>query len=193
MYGRFDHKAAGRTCVGRRGWPLLVMGSDEMRRARVSRARLQCVRLSGRAHACLRLGIGILVGATACADSDVAAPDLKPLTLVVIGDVTIDSINPAFGQVGLIDSNGRLLVTAFLQNGQYQVNQSLMAGVNVCDGFEIEARINEDTGTRTQTRPLMAASGDCVVSPEMGIKHFVDLDFPFLLGGPASVAIPRDR
>jgi hypothetical protein len=165
-----------------------------MRRARTPRVRTRCAASSGYAGACLRLGAVVLVGAAACADSNATAPDLEPLTLAVIGDVTIDSINPAFGEVGLLDPNGRVLVTAALQNGQYQLAQRLESGINVCNGFQIEARINEDTGTRMQSRPLLAASGDCVISPEMGIKHFVDLDFPFLLGGPdASAGMPPDR
>ena len=130
----------------------------------------------------LLAAMGVLA---ACSESDLTRPDVEPLTLTVVGDVTIDNVNPAYGLVGLLDPSERVLMTSTLQNGQYLMTRELEQGINVCDGYAIRALINEDTGTRSQTRPLVAESGECVISPDTGIKHFVDLDFPFVLGGPA--------
>jgi len=132
------------------------------------------------------LGLFVALGAiAACDEVALTTPDLEPLTLTVVGDVTIDSINPAYGLVGLVDPLGDVLITSPLQEGQYRMTRLLDAGVDVCDGYAVKAQITEDTGVRTQTLQLVAESGECVISSDVGIRHFVDLDFPFILGRPA--------
>ena len=120
----------------------------------------------------------------ACGGPSAVEVEEVPLTLTVAGDVTIDSINPAYGIVAILDPTGRRIVTTTIVDGRYRVSRSLREGVNVCDGFAVFTEIAEEVGTRDQTRRLASTSGDCVVSSVSEIVHHVDLDFPMILGRP---------
>ena len=62
------------------------------------------------------------------------------------------------------------------------VGQLLDEGVNVCEGFAVFTEIADERGNRIQSRLLESTSGECVVSAVSEIVHYVDLDFPILLG-----------
>lgn len=129
-----------------------------------------------------QLSIALVVAGVACAAPTPAEVQESPLTLTVAGDVTIDSINPAYGIVAILDPSGRRIATTTLVDGRYRVGQLLEEGVNVCEGFAVFTEIAEERGNRDQSRALESASGECVVSAVSEIVHHVDLDFPILLG-----------
>ncbi|MEM7415064.1 MAG: hypothetical protein AAF389_06180 [Gemmatimonadota bacterium] len=128
------------------------------------------------------LSIVLAVVGVACAAPTPAEIEESPLTLTVAGDVTIDSINPAYGIVAILDPTGRRIATTTLVDGRYRVGQLLDEGVNVCEGFAVFTEIADERGSRVQSRALESTSGECVVSSMVEIVHYVDLDFPILLG-----------
>lgn len=126
----------------------------------------------------------VAVAASACEAPQLAEVEEDVLTLTVAGDVTIDSIKPAFGNVVILDPSGRSIAQTTLVSGRYRLGQELSEGVDVCDGYAVFTEIIEETRRRTQSRQLASTTGDCLISNEAEVVHHVDLNFPMILGRP---------
>ena len=76
--------------------------------------------------------LALVVTVAACEAPQLAEVEEDVLTLTVAGDVTIDSINPAFGNVVILDPSGRSIAQTTLVWGRYRLGQELPKGVDVC-------------------------------------------------------------
>ncbi len=129
--------------------------------------------------------LGLAALSAACAEELPTIVQLQPASLTVAGDVTIDSINPAVGVVSLLEPGGASLATTTLVDGRYRFSHLFDPGIDVCQGHAVRTRIVDNGSTREQTKNLEPRFGACVVLNDDGITQRIDIDFPFLLGGPS--------
>ena len=120
-----------------------------------------------------RIGIAALscaVALAACGPHEVVFTEPDVPLISVAGYVLI-GLDPAYGVVALVDDRGSVVTSDVLTGGKYGMSAQLEAGEVVCDGWAVQALVEDDFARREPPGELADSSAVGVLPGRGGIQH----------------------